>query len=86
MIDRENYILTRKANGDARTVAEIGAEFDTHAAALAPPPPDPALLAAAVARSDAVNAALAALAVSDQMRFEALRFAPFEDQAAELGL
>ena len=86
MINRENYILTRKANGDARTVAEIGAEFDALAASLAPPPPDPALLAAAIVRSNAVNAALAALAISDQVRFEALRFAPFEDQATELGL
>lgn len=85
-MNRDNYILTRKANGDARTVADIGAEFDALAAELAPPPPDPRVLAAAIARSDAVNAKLAALAVSDPVRFEALRFKSFEDQAAEFGL
>ena len=82
----DDYILTRKASGDARTVERIGAEFDALALSLAPPPPDPAVLAAAVVRSDAVNAKLSALAVSDSVRFEALRFAPFEDQAAEFGL
>ena len=83
---RADYILTRKANGDTRAIADIGAEFDALAASLAPPPPDPALLAAAVKRSNDVNAALLALSKSDPARFESLRRKSFNDQAVALGL
>ena len=85
-MNRTDYILTRKANGDARTVADIGAEFDALSASLAPPPPDQAALTAAVERSNAVNAALVALAKSDPARFESLRRESFDDQAVALKL
>ncbi len=84
-MDRSDYIFIKKANGDARSVEQIGAEYDTLAAQLTPAP-DPAMLAAAVKRSGDVNAALAELAKSDAARFESLRRLPFEDQAKRLGL
>ena len=55
-MNRADYILTRKASGDTRTVERIGTEFDVLAASLAPPPPDPLALAAAVKRAGDVNA------------------------------
>ena len=85
-MNRQDFILTRKANGDARTVEQIGVEFDALVASLAPPPPDPAVLAAAVKRSNDVNAALVALAKSDPARFESLRRQSFDDQAVALKL
>lgn len=89
-MNRDDYIFTRKANGDARTVIELGAEFDALAASLAPPPPDKAVLAVAVKRSTDVNAALVALRDSadktKRARFDSLRLLSFEQQAGELGL
>lgn len=89
---RTDYILTRKANGDARTVEQIGAEFDTLAASLAPPPPDPLVLAAAVKRAGDVNAWLmtqkpgeGATAVQIAA-WDTLRRLPFAEQAKRAGL
>lgn len=89
---KNDYILTRKANGDSRTVDQIGAEFDTLAASLAPPPPDPAVLDAAVKRAGAVNAWLLTqkpgeAATPEQMAaWDDLRRRPFEEQAKRAGL
>lgn len=89
-MNRTEYVVMRRATGDRRALEEIGAEYDALLVSLAPPAPNQALLAAAVARSEAVNAALAALRDStdeaERARFEALRRLPFAQQAAELGL
>mgnify|MGYP001559402424 CR=1 FL=1 len=88
---RDDFILTKKANGDARTVEQIGAEHDALLASLAPPP-DPAVLAAAVKRSDAVNEWLAAQVPGEGAppervtAWDALRCLPFDAQAKLAGL
>ena len=92
-MNRADYILTRKASGDTRTVEQIGAEFDTLAASLAPPPPDPLALAAAVKRAAAVNAWLENQkpgeegATAEQIAaWDTLRRLPFAEQAKRAGL
>lgn len=37
-MNKQNYILTKKANGDTRTVAVIGGEFDKLIKDMAPKP------------------------------------------------
>lgn len=89
---REDYILTRKANGDTRSIAQISEEYDATVAALSPPPPDPAALAAARKRADDVNAWLLTqkpgeAAPAEQIAaWDELRRLPFVDQAARAGL
>lgn len=89
---KNDYILTRKAAGDARDVAAIGAEFDALAASLAPPPPDPATLAAAVTRAADVDAWLLKQRPGDGATppeiaaWDDLRRLPFEEQAKRAGL
>lgn len=91
-MERSDYILTKKANGDARTVEQIGAEFDALAASLAPPPPDPLVLAAAVKRATEVNAWLLTQkpgegATAEQITaWDTLRRLPFNEQAKRAGL
>ena len=91
-MDRSDYIMTRWATGDARTVKQIGTEYDQRAAALAPPPPDPAVLAAAVMRAGDVNAWLLTQkpgedATAEQIAaWDTLRRLPFEAQAKRAGL
>ena len=86
-MSREIYILTRKALGDTRTVEQIGAEFDALAASLASPPPDPLVLAAAVKRSETINAWLLTQkpgegATAEQITvWDTLRRLPFNEQA-----
>ena len=91
-MNRPDYVLTRKANGDARAVDEIAAEFDSIAAALAPPPPDPLALADDVKRADDVNAWLLTQkpgedATAEQIAvWDTLRRLPFSEQAKRAGL
>jgi len=77
-VNKQEYILTRKANSDIRTTADIGVEYDALMLEIDPPLASPPVEPQHVAGiSDQVNAWLKTL---DSVTFESLRKQSYKSQ------
>lgn len=87
---RKEYILTRKAAGDARTVDAIGVEYDGFAAlidvVIADTPAQATAKTKAISDSAAVNTWLANRKTANPLAFETERKLPFAQQKTLAGV